>query len=205
MSFKPKNILAEASCEILCSYSHILIMRANQRAGFHLFIWLFSKYSLLIGWWWWCSGSANGYCQICWQVCFHFTKFLFRSLCFLKRKWPNMVYISAMTFKKFFFCFYLFFDFRLNFFHFELCFFRRLRAFFLFREDIFRTRTIVFFILFIMLITIVCAMKCFWKNITNKGNLQKGMGSIVVCRLFVFWIIIHNVSIDPQMWKYASV
>jgi len=41
-----------------------------------------------------------------------------------------MVYISAMTFKKFFFCFYLFFDFRLNFFHFELCFFRRLRAFF---------------------------------------------------------------------------
>ena len=101
-----------------------------------------------------------------------------------------MVYISAMTFKKFFFCFYLFFDFRLNFFHFELCFFRRLRGFFLLREDIFRTRTIVFFILFIMLITIVCAMKCFWKNITNKGNLQKGMGSIVVCRLFVF--LNHN-------------
>jgi len=130
---------------MLCSYSHILIMRANQRAGFHLFIRFFSKYSFLIGWWWWCSGSAKGYCQICWQVCFHFTKFLFRSLWFKKRKWPNMVYIYAMTFKKFFFCFYLFFDFRLNFFHFELCFFRRLRAFFLFREDIFRTRTIVFF------------------------------------------------------------
>ena len=115
-----------------------------------------------------------------------------------------MVYISAMTFKKFFFCFYLFFDFWLNFSHFELCFFRRSRVFFLFREDIFWTRTIVFFILFIMLITIVCAMKCFWKNITNKGNLQKGMGSIVVCRLFVFWIIIHNLSIESTNVKVCK-
>ena len=91
-----------------------------------------------------------------------------------------------------------------KFFPFWIMFLQKVEGFFLFREDIFWTRTIVFFILFIMLITIVCAMKCFWKNITNKGNLQKGMGSIVVCRLFVFWIIIHNLSIESTNVKVCK-